>query len=445
MSGCDIIVGMKRVAGKMLAREIFTAALQAVDPYEAVLSRRQALDAEFRRGRFKRMVVAGFGKAACPMAKALEKCLPEWISRGIVITKYGHGEGYDLRKTRIIEAGHPIPDHNGLRGTEEAIRLLEEADAETVVVCLISGGGSALLVSPADGLTLDDKMTVTGQLLRAGADIYDLNTVRKHLSRVKGGRLAGIAYPASIVSLVLSDVVGDRLDVIASGPTAPDSSTYHDALGVLKKYDLLHVAPPAVVALLRSGSGGMFPDTPKEGSHVFERVRNIIVGSNRMALDAARARAGSYGLTADIIASDLTGEAREAGRWLALKAGEARASSGLRRPCCLISGGETTVTVKGNGLGGRNMELALSFAVEIDGIEGISLLSAGTDGTDGPTDAAGAFVDGRTLSRARAMGLDPARYLEENDSYHFFRKMDELFLTGPTGTNVMDIQIMVIE
>ncbi len=439
--------------GKGSVIDIFYASLKAVDPYNTVKLYTKRIRSIYQDGNFKRLIVIGFGKAACSMARAVEDDLSDLIDSGIVITKYGHSEKQSIehrsqntdrvKKIKIFEAGHPVPDENGLRGTEEIIRLLKGADEDTLVMCLVSGGGSALLVSPYEGISLIEKQKITELLLKAGADIYELNTVRKHISKVKGGRLAEIAYPAKVISLILSDVIGDRLDVIASGPTAPDKTTFNDALEVLEKYRLIDKAPGSIIEVLQKGAEGFINETPKEGSTIFDNVENTIIGSNRKALEAAKKKAESFGLKAEIISSEITGEAREAGKWLADIA-RSKLSNSLNPLKCLISGGETTVTVKGSGIGGRNMELALSFAIEIEGINGITLLSAGTDGTDGPTDAAGAIVDGETVKKARAIGLNPEEYLYSNDSYNFFKKIDGLFITGPTGTNVMDIQITII-
>jgi glycerate 2-kinase len=427
-----------------LLSELFSLSVRAVHPYESVLGRARKVASAYTGGNYGRLLAVGFGKAACAMAKALEASLGEEPYDGLVITKYGHCTMDRPERARLFEAGHPLPDENGLRATARAMGLLKGAGAETLVLCLVSGGGSALLVSPVEGIALREKQEVTEMLLRAGADINELNTVRKHLSRVKGGRLAELAHPAGVVSLILSDVIADKLDVIASGPTAPDGTTYADALGVLEKYHLTGRVPQAVMDILRRGGEGLLPETPKPGDRVFERVENIIIGNNKMALEAARQGAMKRGFQTEVISSELTGEAREAGAWLAGKAIEAAKKAPGRR-LCLISGGETTVTVTGSGKGGRNTELALAFAMEVDGVEGISFLSAGTDGTDGPTDAAGAIVDGKTTSIARAMGIDPERHLAENDSYNFFKKAGGLLVTGPTGTNVMDIQIVLIE
>lgn len=442
---------MGKIAFNKLFTEIFYASLKAVDPYESVKHYAHKIRSTYQNGNFSRLIIIGFGKAAYPMAEAIEDNLWKLIDIGIVITKYGHSKEQKTRvkgqrsRIKVYEAGHPLPDENGLNGTEEIVRLLKDAAEQTLVVCLISGGGSALLVSPYNGITLSDKQNVTELLLKSGADIYELNSVRKHISKVKGGRLAEIAYPAKVISLILSDVIGDRFDVIASGTTSPDSTTYNDALRILKKYSLIDTTPLSVVNILRKGAEGIFPETPKKGNKIFERVVNIIIGSSKIALTAAKQKAKEMGFHAEILSSELTGEAREVGKWLARKAIETKKSGFPQRPLCLISGGETTVTVKGKGLGGRNMELALAFAIEIEGIDGITFLSAGTDGTDGPTDAAGAIVDGDTITKAKAIGLKPEEFLENNDSYNFFKKIDGLFVTGPTGTNVMDIQIAVVD
>jgi glycerate-2-kinase len=441
-------------------REIYNAAVKAVDPYLLVKERLGEIYSALKDYEAVRISLLGFGKASFLMTKAVEESIDrDLITNSIVITKYGHAlrrksEDEEIpasqtlqllnSRLRIYEAGHPVPDENGLMATEEAIETLRKKDRDTLVVCLVSGGGSALLVSPYEGIILAEKQKVTELLLKAGADITEINAVRKHISRVKGGRLAEIIHPSGIISLMVSDVPGDSLDVIASGPTAPDSSTFSDALAVLQKHGILDRVPRSVINMLVRGRNGELPETLKQGDPVFDRVRNIIIGNNLRALNAAKNRSESLGLKTVMLSHDIRGEARDAGSWLAEKALEI-SSGNSSRPICLISGGETTVTVRGKGKGGRNIELALGFAIKIEDAEGITLLSAGTDGTDGPTDAAGAVADGKTISRARSLGLDPVKYLEENDSYNFFRQIDSLFITGPTGTNVMDIQIMLIE
>ncbi len=429
-------------------RDIFREALGAVDPRECVRRHAGRVEDRLREENCDRLVAVAFGKAACAMTRGLLDNLPEpgRIQRGIVVTKYGHASGEPLPdRIPVFEAAHPVPDERGAAATVRAVELLKTAGKGDLVVCLISGGGSALLAAPSEGITLEEKREVTRLLLEAGADIVELNTVRKHVSRVKGGRLAEAAAPAGVISLILSDVIGDRLDSIASGPTAPDETTYGDALGVLERYDLSGRTPGSVRRMLERGARGEIPETPKPGSPVFGGVENVLVGSNRLATEAARAKALEMGYEAVVLTSELRGEARDAARWLANKAREARSQRGTGgRGLCLIAGGETTVTVTGTGKGGRNTELALAFALEIEGLERISLLSAGTDGTDGPTDAAGALVDGSTASRARRAGIDPGAFLGNNDSYTFFRKAGGLLVTGPTGTNVMDVQVLLI-
>ncbi|MDI6890761.1 MAG: glycerate kinase [Thermodesulfovibrionales bacterium] len=438
---------MENSAPKILVSEIFNASLKAVNPYESAKPYIDRIYSIYQNDNYNKLFVIGFGKAVCSMAKAAEDSLASLINAGIVITKYGHCYlPFKPEKIEVCEAGHPVPDASGLKAAKKIIRLVSDTDERTFIVCLISGGGSALLVSPYEGVSLGEKQKITELLLKAGANINELNTVRKHISRVKGGRLAELAYPAKVISLILSDVIGDRLDVIASGPTSPDKTTYGEALRILEKYGLMDGCPQSILEVLYKGAKGLIPETPKEGNIVFERVENIIIGSNKKALSAAKEKAEGSGFYAEIISSELTGEARDAGKWLAKKAIRTRDALSVKRNAriCLISGGETTVTVKGNGVGGRNMELALSFAMEIEGIDGIILLSAGTDGTNGPTDAAGAIIDGYTVKKAKAIGLNPKKYLNNNDSYNFFKKIDGLFITGPTGTNVMDIQIILV-
>lgn len=448
---------------RKMVREIFKDTLEAVNPSFLVRGYAGQIQEYMNTKKFKRLLVAGFGKASYHMAGALVDELDDgMVSDGIVITKYGHAESQpsavsgqqsaNLEKIRIFEAGHPIPDENGIRATESIRKLVRSADEHDLVVCLVSGGGSALLVSPYEGIGLKEKQRITDLLMKSGADIVELNAVRKHLSRVKGGRLAELAWPAEVVSLMISDVIGDPLDVIASGPTAPDHSTFQEALDSIGKFNLVDKAPESIIEVLKRGAAGAIPETPKKDNRVFEHVQNIIIGSNRKAIEAARMSARSAGLDVEVLSTGLTGRARDVGKWLAQKAKDEMAQRQVRaeaqkkkNPKCLISGGETTVVVTGDGKGGRNTELALSFAMEIEGTKGVTLLSAGTDGTDGPTDAAGAVVDGETIVRGGAMGLDPRSYLDRNDSYTFFKQTDSLLITGPTGTNVMDVQIAVIE
>jgi glycerate-2-kinase len=436
--------------------DIFNAALAAVDPYHAVIKNitfekncLHTAGAAYELDAFSRVLVVGAGKAAARMALAIEDALGDRITEGLIVVKEGHTA--PLKIIKQVEASHPVPNEAGVEGTKRIVKLVRAADEKTLVICLLSGGASALLVAPMNSLTLNDKQEVTSLLLQAGASIGELNAVRKHLSAVKGGRFAKAACPAQVVTMVLSDVIGDRLDVIASGPTARDSTTFADALAVIEKYELKEKIPIRVLSFLERGVEGREPETVKSGDSCLHKTRNVIIGGITQALSAAKEKARQLGLAPEVITAELQGEARDAALFLAaaaLRVFDALRPGELR---CLLSGGETTVTVKGNGKGGRNQELALAFALEIEGLDAVSLLSAGTDGTDGPTDAAGAIVDGSTVSRARALGIDPVQYLDYNDSYSFFKQFDALsgdkchVITGPTGTNVMDLQIMLLE
>lgn len=393
---------------------------------------------------FDRIFAVGAGKAGAPMAAALERILGhESLSGGLVNVKHGHTQPMP-KAIRLRECDHPLPDRRGLDGSREMEELLRGLNARDLLFVLISGGASALLPAPAPPLTLADKQQTTELLLRAGADIFELNAVRKHLSALKGGQLAALAYPATVVSLLLSDVIGDPLDVIGSGPTAPDSSTFDDALRVLSSRGLTTEVPAAVMERLRQGADGQLAETPKPGDAVFSRVTNVVIGSNRLALDAAAAAARSLGYRALILSSTMQGETREVARVHAEVLREIVSSSRpVKRPACLLSGGETTVTVRGRGKGGRNQEFALAAALRLSGLREVAVLSAGTDGTDGPTDAAGAIADGETVARAIKLGLSPFDHLVNNDAYPFFDALGDLVKTGSTGTNVMDLHILL--
>ena len=432
------------------ARNIFDAALRAVDPEEAILNHIQLADGvltvgdrNLRLADYKSIFIVGAGKADAPMAQAVERLLGKHISDGIIVVKDGHG--LPLTRIRIHEASHPVPDKRGVRGTEELLSLVREADEQDLVICLISGGGSALLVAPADAISLKDKQEVTQLLLDCGAIIHEMNTVRKHLSRVKGGGLARMAHPATVVSLILSDVTGDDLDIIASGPTVPDSSTFQQVKQILNKYDLWDRVPDSVRIHIEKGVNGEIEETPKPGDPIFQKDFWVLVGTNLQALKAARQEAERQGYNTLILSGMIEGETSEVAKVHTAIAKEAvHSGNPLSPPVCVLSGGETTVTIKGKGRGGRNQEFALAAALEIEGEEQIVVLSGGTDGTDGPTDAAGAIADGNTLARARAKGLDPWDHLQRNDSYPFFESLDDLLMTGPTRTNVMDVRIMLI-
>jgi glycerate 2-kinase len=380
----------------------------------------------------RRVIVLGCGKAGAAMARAAESVLGDRISQGLVVVK----DGYTLptRVVELAEAGHPVPDRRGQAAAQRVLSLAQSADSRDLVIFLISGGGSALMPAPAPPITLEQKQEVTQLLLGAGASIGELNAVRKHLSLLKGGQLARAATPARVLTLLLSDVIGDPLDVIASGPTVPDPTTFSDALDVLARRHVADRVAPGVIERLQAGARGEIPETPKPGEPLFTSVTHVVIGNNRLVVDSAARAAERLGLT-PVIATALEGEAREAASMLV-----ARARS-LSPPACLIAGGETTVTVRGSGLGGRCQEFALAAALALEGDDGVTVLAAGTDGTDGPTDAAGALVDGKTLERARAAGLDPDRSLADNDSHTLLAASGDLVVTGPTNTNLLDLYI----
>ncbi len=434
----------KDVSRRELLTFLFREALKRVDPYRLTLAQADHIRESLARRPVKAVYVAGFGKASYPMALGMEEGLGDLMKEGIIITKDGHLPAENrLSHIRAFEASHPVPDERGGRATSRVLEMADALDEDDLLICLTSGGGSALFVAPSDGLSLDDKQAVTDLLLRSGADISELNAVRKHLSAVKGGRFAERVAPAGIINLIISDVIGNALDVIASGPTVPDPTSFDEALRVIEKYSLINKVPPGVLDFLKKGREGRYPETPGPDAAFFDLVENILIGTNRKALEGAADAAMQSGYDTEILTDTLSGEARDAAAWLFEVANsfiEKRV-----RPVCLISGGETTVQVKGDGKGGRNMELALAFALLIEGREDITLLSAGTDGTDGPTDAAGAIVDGDSISKGRMGGLDARDFLERNDSYNYFRKTGDLLITGPTGTNVMDIQIIILQ
>lgn len=377
------------------------------------------------------------------MALATEEILGAHIDAGAINTKYGHA--LPLAHIETFEGGHPVPDAAGVAGAQRQLELLADLDQDALVIGLFSGGGSALLPAPAPDISLAEKQATTRLLLACGATIDEINALRKHLSAIKGGLLARAATPARILALMLSDVIGDPLDTIASGPTHPDSTTFAYCLELVDRYDLRHQLPAQVRQRLEAGATGQIPETPKAGDPCFSQVESLVVGNSSLAIDAAAQQARALGYEVLVLTSRLQGEAREAAAALTAIAQEiAHADRPIPRPACIISGGETTVTLRGDGKGGRNQELALSAALHLDGWPAITLLSGGTDGTDGPTDAAGALVDGETLSRAQTKDLQARAFLDRNDSYHFFQALDDLVITGPTGTNVMDLQILLI-
>ena len=400
---------------------------------------------EFDLSEFRRVFIVGGGKASGSMAEALEQILGDRMEAGVIVVPRGTSSRYKTERIEIHESSHPIPDVDSMEGAGKIMKIAECAGEKDLILCLISGGGSSLMAMPRDQVSLDDKKKVTLMLLRSGATINEINSIRKHISGFKGGMLAKTAYPASLVSIILSDVIGDYLDVIASGPTVPDSSTYQDATDILEKYNLWENAPNSVKKILRDGVKGSISETPKPGDKVFEKVHNIIIGSNRLASSAAVQELQRHGMNTVFLTSFLEGEARDVGVMLAAFALEIHASGNpAPKPAAIVVGGETTVTVVGDGVGGRNQEIALSAATRIDGLDGVVIVSATTDGVDGPTDAAGAIVDGGTMARVRKYGLNPLEYLSNNDSYSFFSKLGDLIVTGPTGTNVNDLSIVIL-
>jgi glycerate 2-kinase len=453
---------------------IFSAALAAVEPRAAVhrhVNRQGARlivgSRQYSLDDYQRIFVVGAGKAGAPMASAILDLLSDRVTDGIIVVKEGYGfSAHSEDKPswpastpptpqapgapshvplRLLEAGHPLPDARGVEAATQIAHLLEQAQAHDLVICLVSGGGSALNVLPAQDLSLDDLQMTTNALLACGADIHEFNTVRKHLEQLKGGQLARLAAPAELITLVLSDVVGDPLDVIASGPTVPDPTTFGDALGVMQRYQLLEVVPAAVVAHLQSGLHGEIPDTPKPGDSLFDQVNNLVIGSNRLAAQAALEGAKIAGFHSLLLTTCLQGEASQAGRFMAAIARQvATTGDPIPRPACLVAGGETTVTLHGTGSGGRNQELALGAVTDLAGLPGVILASLATDGGDGPTDAAGAVVTGETFQRARQLNLDPADYQARNDAYHYFAPLDDLLKPGPTQTNVNDLVFIFV-
>ncbi|HEY2921236.1 MAG TPA: glycerate kinase [Candidatus Binatia bacterium] len=432
------------------AREIFLAGLKAADPLDAINKTVQlqndhlhVANRSYALLRIRNIFITGCGKAAARMALAIEDLLGDRVTGGIVVVKYGHD--LPLDRVKVVEAGHPVPDDAGLDGARQIVELVRAAGENDLVVFLISGGGSALFPGPADGLTLADKQRTTQTLLQSGATIQEVNAVRKHISTLKGGRFAKLVAPAHLVSLILSDVVDDSLEAIASGPTVADSTTYSDCLEIIRRYDLKGKIPNSVLQLLQRGVKGAVDETPKPADAVFQKVQNVVVGSNQTALKAAERHAEVLGYHTRMLSSSIEGESRSiAETHSALVKEIALTDKPVRRPACVISGGETTVTVRGDGLGGRNQEFALAAAIQIDGLDGAVVLSAGTDGTDGPTDAAGGIVDGSTIQRGRSKGFDAMAFLTRNDSYHFLKATDDLLITGPTFTNVMDLQVMLV-
>lgn len=431
--------------------DIFYSGLKAVEPGAAIKRYCHLADDHLYIGnrvydllQFNNLFVIGAGKATAPMASALENILGKRITKGVISVKYNHVT--ELSNVRQIEAGHPIPDENGIKGTNTILDMAKDAGEDDLILCLISGGGSALLPGPARGLTLQNKQDTMHVLLSCGAAIHEINTIRKHISQIKGGNLARIAYPATLISLILSDVVGDVPDIIASGPSVPDSSTFHDCMKIIDRYHIMKELPESIVKHIKEGMSGNIPENPKQNDRIFEKTHNLIVGSNMEAILSAQKKAESLNYNTIVLSSMIEGETRHVARVHTAIAREIR-KTGLpvQPPACILSGGETTVTIKGKGKGGRNQEFALASAFDIAEEKNIAVFSGGTDGNDGPTDAAGAISDTNTIKKATELGLDPGKYLANNDSYHFFKQTGDLFITGPTNTNVMDLRIILVK
>lgn len=421
------------------ALSICKAGLAAADPEQAMISHLRLADGvlsvdgvPYQLDTFANIFVVGAGKACAPMARAIENFLGERITGSCVIVKDGHT--LPLQRIQLREAAHPVPDQRGVDAAAEIAAIASSAGPDDLVICLFSGGASALMPLPIDGFTLEEKQGLTRQMLAAGANIHEMNAVRKHLSRIKGGQLARLAAPAQVLTLILSDVIGDDLSTIGSGPTAPDPTTWETVDEILARFRLTLPHPVERV------------ETPKPGDPLFAGVRNVIIGSNALSIDAAAARARDLGYHPLVLSTTIEGETRDVARMHVQIAREAqRAGRPVATPACILSGGETTVTLRGQGLGGRNQEFALVAAMELENVPGILALSAGTDGTDGPTDAAGGMADSGTLARAAAAGHSARADLENNDSYHFLEAAGDLLKTGPTRTNVMDIRILLVE
>lgn len=431
------------------AEQIFLAGVDSVLP-DKLIDRQITREGDllviagnrFSLSRLRHIYLLAAGKAAALMAKEAEKILGNLITDGQVITKSGHG--LPLERLTITEAGHPIPDRNGVKATQRMLDIARTAGKDDLVICLISGGASALMADYPAGATLEDLKKVNELLVRCGADIAEINTVRKHLSAVKGGQLARAAAPAQVVSLILSDVIGDQTDVIASGPTVPDPSAFADALTVIGKYALGDQFPASMLKHLRSGAEGLIPETPKPGDPSFVNVQNHVIGSNLLALEGAAQKARKLGYETHIVTDKLQGDYTEAAGFI-LDYINQEARQEASTPRCLLFGGEPTLKVRGDGLGGRNQHLALWLATKITHLKNITILCAGTDGNDGPTDAAGAVVDSRTLPDAWEKHIDAADHLTRFDSYHFFQQAGGHIVTGNTRTNVMDMVVVLVD
>ena len=432
------------------AEKIFMAGVRSVLP-ERLITGIMRLDGsmlaiggnELQLDGIRNIFIIGAGKASAAMGHYVESILRDRISGGHIVVKYGHS--CKLKKIKVTEAGHPIPDSNGFKATEEIIRISEQALENDLVICLISGGGSALMADLPQGLLPEELYIVNNLLIRCGATINEINCVRKHLSKIKGGQLARIIHPAKLITLILSDVVGNPPEVIASGPTVADPSTFSDALRIINDYNLTPDITSGVLNYLKEGLQGIHQETPKPGDPLFAGILNILAGTNLTALEAAKSQAVNLGFKTYIIDAEMHGDVENVCESVISTAVAFKDNVEIRKPVCLLYGGETTVKISGEGQGGRNQHLALLAALKLQKITGITVLSAGTDGTDGPTDAAGAVADAQTIFRARSLNEDPEKYICEFNSYGFFKRAGGLIKTGPTFTNVMDLVVVLID
>lgn len=435
---------------RRIAEDIFLEAVRSVTPsflIPSILSFDgnvlKAGSMSFRTREINNIYVIGAGKASAAMAVEVEKILGKAIKDGHVIVKYGHS--YRTKRIKVTEAGHPVPDKNGFKSTMKILEIAGQAVAGDLVICLLSGGGSALLADFPEGSSPDGVIALNDLLVNCGAGISEINAVRKHVSAVKGGQLAKAVYPATLLNLVLSDVPGDSLDVIASGPTVADPTTFAQALGVIEKYNLSELVSESILQHLHDGINGLVPETPKPGDPVFEKTINLLIGTNRRALEKAAERALEYNMNALIVDTKLQGDVASVAGYIVETAIRFRDDEDEVKPVCLLFGGETTVKMTGKGKGGRNQHLALLVSILLKDYPKITFLSGGTDGNDGPTDAAGAIVDSDTYSVATSGKIFPEAYIEAFDSYHFFKEEGGQIITGPTMTNVMDVMIVIVE
>lgn len=408
-----------------------------------IVSDVNAATEKFHLDEFERIFIVGAGKASSAMASEVEKILGDKIDSGLIVTKYGFGK--ELKIIEQIEAGHPLPNDSGVAAADKIRTLCSNATEKDLVINLLSGGASSLLPSPAGNITLEEKIQTTELLLNSGAAIGEINTIRKHISTIKGGQLMQSAFPATVISLIISDVIGDDPGIIGSGPTVPDNSTFSDCLNILTKYDLINSVPSSVLQHLTEGDSNRKFETPSAEDPIFAKSNNFIIGNNLICLNYIKDTAQNLDYDSKILNTQLSGEAKQVGIDIASDAIEfLKHGAEVGKKYCLIYGGETTVHIIGKGKGGRNQELVLSGAMKLLGHKGIAMLSCGSDGNDGPTDAAGAYCDWTTIDRGEALNLNAQEYLSNNDSYNYFDQLNDLIIIGPTKTNVMDIQIILI-